>query len=139
MAIRLYNTLTRKKENFEPLRPGKVGMYTCGPTVYSYAHIGNLRTFMFQDLLRRHLEYRGFEVAHVMNITDVEDKIIRACRETGESREALTARYTEEFFEDLDTLGVTRPGRAPRATEYTVEMVELVKRLRDSGHTYDVE
>ena len=139
MAIRLYNTLTRKKENFEPLRPGKVGMYTCGPTVYSYAHIGNLRTFMFQDLLRRHLEYRGFEVAHVMNITDVEDKIIRACRETGESREALTARYTEEFFEDLDTLGVTRPGRAPRATEYIGEMVDLVKRLRDRGHTYDVE
>ena len=139
MAIRLYNTLTRKKENFEPLTPGKVGMYVCGPTVYSYAHIGNLRTFMFQDLLRRHLEYRGFEVAHVMNITDVEDKIIRACRETGESREALTARYTGEFFEDLDTLGVTRPGRAPRATEYIDEMVDLVKVLRDRGHTYEVE
>ena len=139
MAIRLYNTLTRKKEHFEPLTPGKVGMYVCGPTVYSYAHIGNLRTFMFQDLLRRHLEYRGFEVAHVMNITDVEDKIIRACRETGESREALTTRYTEEFFEDLDTLGVTRPGRAPRATEYIDEMVNLVKVLRDRGHTYEVE
>ena len=139
MAIRLYNTLTRKKENFEALTPGKVGMYTCGPTVYGYAHIGNLRTFMFQDLLRRHLEYRGFEVTHVMNITDVEDKIIRACRETGEKRETLTARYTEEFFKDLDTLGVMRPGTAPRATEYIEEMAELVERLRERGHTYDVD
>lgn len=137
MAIRLYNTLTRKKEDFEPLTPGKVGMYTCGPTVYSYAHIGNLRTFMFQDLLRRHLEYRGYEVDHVMNITDVEDKIIRACRETGESRESLTARFTEEFFKDLDTLGVKRPGHAPRATEYIGEMVQLVQRLRERGHTYE--
>ena len=139
MTIRLYNTLTRKKENFEALTPGKVGMYTCGPTVYGYAHIGNLRTFMFQDLLRRHLEYRGFEVTHVMNITDVEDKIIRACRETGEKRETLTARYTEEFFKDLDTLGVMRPGTDPRATEYIEEMAELVERLRERGHTYDVD
>ncbi len=139
MAIRFYNTLARKKEDFESREPGKVGMYTCGPTVYGYAHIGNLRTFMFQDLLRRHLEYRGYEVTHVMNITDVEDKIIRACRESGESREALTSRYTEEFFKDLDTLGVRRPGTAPRATEYIEEMVGLVKTLRDRGHTYEVD
>lgn len=139
MAIRLYNTLSRKKEDFEPLEPGKVGMYTCGPTVYSYAHIGNLRTFMFQDLLRKHLEFRGYQVNHVMNITDVEDKIIRTCQETGETRESLTGRYTEEFFQDLDVLGVRRPGTAPRATEYIDEMVDLVKRLRERGHTYDAD
>jgi len=139
MSIRFYNTLARKKEDFEPLTPNKVGMYTCGPTVYSFAHIGNLRTFMFQDLLRRHLEYRGFEVTHVMNITDVEDKIIRACRETGESRAALTERFTEEFFKDCDVLGIRRPGTAPRATEYIEPMVDLVKTLRDKGHTYEVD
>jgi cysteinyl-tRNA synthetase len=137
MPIRFYNTLTRQKEMFEPLVPGKVGMYACGPTVYNYAHIGNLRTFMFEDLLRRHLEYRGFDVTHVMNITDVEDKIIRTCRETGEDLKSLTNRYTEAFFEDLDTLGILRPHHIPRATEYIGPMVELVKKLRDRGHTYD--
>jgi len=131
MPIRFYNTLTRAKEDFTPLVPGKVGMYACGPTVYNYAHIGNLRTFMFEDLLRRHLEYRGFEVTHVMNITDVEDKIIRTCRQTGENLKSLTGRFTDAFFEDLDTLGILRPHHIPRATEYIQPMVELVKKLRD--------
>lgn len=139
MPIRFYNTMTRRKETFEPIEAGKVGMYTCGPTVYSYAHIGNLRTMMFQDLLRRHLEYRGYEVTHVMNITDVEDKIIRTCRETGESRESLTERYTQAFFDDLETLGVAKPQECPRATAHIEEMVELVKALRDKGHTYEVD
>jgi len=84
MSISFFNTLTRRKDEFVPLQEGKAGVYTCGPTVYNYAHIGNLRTFLFEDLLRRHLEYRGYAVTHVMNVTDVEDKIIRACRETGE-------------------------------------------------------
>jgi len=139
MPIRFYNTLTRTKEPFEPLEAGKVGMYTCGPTVYSYAHIGNLRTMMFQDLLRRHLEYRGYAVTHVMNITDVEDKIIRTCRETGESLESLTERYAQAFFDDLETLGVAKPQECPRATGHIEEMVELVKALQDKGHTYDVD
>ena len=90
MAIRLYNTLTRKKENFEPLRPGKVGMYTCGPTVYSYAHIGNLRTYVFEDILRRYLEWSGYEVTHVMNITDVDDKTIE--KAIAEDRDLLLER-----------------------------------------------
>ena len=137
MPIRFYNTLTRAKEEFEPLVPGQVGMYACGPTVYNYAHIGNLRTFMFEDLLRRHLEYRGFKVTHVMNITDVEDKIIRTCRETGESLPSLPGRFTDAFFDDLDTLGILRPHHIPRATEYIQPMVELVKKLRERGHTYD--
>jgi cysteinyl-tRNA synthetase len=137
MAIRLYNTLTRKKEAFEPLVPGKVGMYTCGPTVYNFAHIGNFRAYVAQDLLKRHLKYRGLQVTHVMNLTDVEDKIIRTCRETGQSLKSLTGRYIEAFFEDLDTLGVERADEFPAATEHIDEIVDLIKKLRDNGHTYE--
>ncbi len=139
MPIRFYNTLTRTKEDFEPLETGKVRMYTCGPTVYNYAHIGNLRTFMFEDLLRRHLKYRGFAVHHVMNLTDVEDKIIRACRETGESLKSLTARYAQAFFEDLDSLGIERAEEYPAATDHIDDMVALIKALRDRGHTYEAD
>lgn len=139
MPIRFYNTLTRKKEEFIPREAGKVGMYTCGPTVYSFVHIGNLRTFMFQDLLRKHLKFRGFEVAHAMNITDVEDKIIRTCRETGEDLKSLTNRYTQEFFNDLETLGIDIPEHTPRATDHIEEMVQLIERLRENGHTYEVD
>ena len=139
MGIRFYNTLSRKREDFEPLEPGRVGMYTCGPTVYNYAHIGNYRAYMFEDLLRRHLKYRGFEVTQVMNLTDVEDKIIRACRETDESREELTGRYVEAFFEDLDALRIERAEHYPAATDHIPEMVELIKKLRDNGHTYEAD
>ncbi|HOJ32543.1 MAG TPA: cysteine--tRNA ligase [Candidatus Hydrogenedentes bacterium] len=136
MAIRFYNTLTRKKEVFEPLRPPDVGIYACGPTVYNYAHIGNLRTFLFEDILRRHLTYRGYRVTHVMNITDVEDKIIRACRQTGQSREELTHRYIQAFFEDLDVLGALKPHHTPKATEHIREMVELIQQLMAKGYAY---
>lgn len=138
MPIRFFNTLTRTKEVFEPLRPPRVGLYTCGPTVYNYAHIGNLRTFLFEDLLRRHLKYRGYDVFHVMNLTDVEDKIIRTCRETGESLKSLTERFTRAFFEDLDTLGAQRAEVYPAATDHIAEMVDIIKKLRDNGHTYEV-
>ena len=117
MALQFFNTLTRRKEDFVPLDPaGKhVGMYTCGPTVYNYAHIGNLRAFMFEDLLRRYLEHKGFQVKHVMNVTDVEDKIIRTVRDTGKSLRDVTDFFTQEFFRDLDTLNIKRaqivPGR----------------------------
>lgn len=139
MAVSFYNTLTRAKETFVPLTPGKVGLYTCGPTVYNYAHIGNFRAYMFEDLLKRHLKYRGYQVTHVMNITDVEDKIIRACRESGESLTSLTRRYTEAFFEDIDTLGIQRADHYPAATKHVPEMVELVKTLRAKGHTYEAD
>lgn len=139
MPIRFFNTLSRAKEDFEPLEPGKVRMYTCGPTVYNYAHIGNLRTFLFEDLLRRHLKFRGFDVYHVMNLTDVEDKIIRACKESGQPLKSLTAKYVEAFFEDLDTLGVERAEEYPAATDHIDEMVELIKALRERGHTYEVD
>ncbi|MBX7254716.1 MAG: cysteine--tRNA ligase [Candidatus Hydrogenedentes bacterium] len=139
MPIRYHNTLTRTKEVFTPLSPGEVRMYTCGPTVYNFAHIGNLRTFLFEDLLRRHLKYRGFKVTHVMNLTDVEDKIIRTCRETGESLKALTGRYTQAFFEDLDTLGIERAEHYPAATDHIAEMVDIIKTLREKGCTYEVD
>ncbi len=139
MPVRFYNTLSRTKEVFEPLVQGKAGIYACGPTVYNFAHIGNLRTFLFEDLLRRHLAYRGYDVTLVMNITDVEDKIIRTCRETGESLPSLTGRFTDAFLEDLETLGVAPPTVIPRATAHVPEMVALIKRLRDNGHTYEVD
>ncbi|NIA16160.1 MAG: cysteine--tRNA ligase, partial [Nitrospiraceae bacterium] len=138
MAIRFYNSMTRTREVFEPIAPPKVGLYTCGPTVYNFAHIGNFRAYVFEDLLRRHLEYRGLEVTHVMNLTDVEDKIIRTCRETGEALKSLTGRYVKAFFDDLDTLGIQRAHHYPAATDHIPEMVALIKALRDRGHTYEV-
>jgi len=139
MAIRFYNTLTRTKDVFEPLEEGKVGLYTCGPTVYDYAHIGNFRAYVAQDLLKRHLQYRGFHVTHVMNLTDIEDKIIRTCQETGESRESLTGRYIQAFYEDMDTLGIERADHFPAATDHIPEMVDMIKKLRDGGHTYELD
>ena len=137
MAIRFFNTLTRSLDNFEPLAPGKVGMYTCGPTVYNYATIGNFRAYVAQDLIKRHLKYRGYQVVHVMNLTDVEDKIIRTCRETGETRASLTGRYIQAFFKDLEALGIERPDHTPAATDHIEEMVALIKTLREKGHTYE--
>lgn len=139
MALCFHNTLTRTKEPFTPLVPGKVGLYTCGPTIYNYAHIGNLRAYMFEDLLSRYLSFRGYAVRHIMNLTDVEDKLIRTCRETGEPLKTVTARYAAAFFEDLKTLGI-RPAEAyPAATDHIPEMVEMIKQLREKGHTYEAD
>lgn len=137
MGIRFFNTLTRKKEPFEPLEAGKAGLYTCGPTVYNFAHIGNFRAYAAQDLLKRHLKYRGLDVTHVMNLTDVEDKIIRTCRETGESLKSLTGRYIQAFHEDVDTLGIEPADHYPAATDHIGQMVDFIKALRDKGHTYE--
>lgn len=137
MSLRFFNTMTRKKEVFEPITPGKAGMYTCGPTVYNFAHIGNFRTYMFEDLLRRVLKYRGYEVTQVMNLTDVEDKTIRAARESGKPLNELTQQFVDSFFEDLDTLGIERAEEYPAATGHIDEMVELIKRLIENGHTYE--
>ncbi len=139
MAIRFFNTLTRSLDIFEPLSPGKVGMYTCGPTVYNYATIGNFRAYIFEDLLRRHLKYRGYNVTQVMNLTDVEDKIIRGCRESGKPLKEFTAPFVQAFFEDLDALGAERAEHYPAATDHVPEMVELIKTLRDKGHTYEAD
>ena len=138
MGLRFFNTLTRSVQEFVPRDPAgrKVGMYCCGPTVYDVAHIGNFRTFVFADLVRRYLEFKGQEVRHVMNITDVEDKIIRRVRETGEPRAAFTARLEAEFFKDFDTLRCLRPHETPRATEHIPGIIALIEKLMIRGIAY---
>ncbi|MBM3892010.1 MAG: cysteine--tRNA ligase, partial [Verrucomicrobia bacterium] len=138
MALRFFNTLTRSLDDFRPLDPGgkHVGLYTCGPTVYDYAHIGNFRAFTFEDLLRRWLAYKGYDVLHVMNITDVEDKIIRKVCETGEPMKQLTERYTVSFLEDCRALNVLPPQHMPRATGHIPEMLRLIGVLMEKGVAY---
>ncbi len=129
MALQFFNTLTRKKELFKPLQEGIVHMYNCGPTVYDYAHIGNFRAFVCSDILKRYLQYKGYKVLQVMNITDVEDKIIKRCNKEKISLQALTKKYTEAFFEDLDTLHICRADHYPQATEHISEMIALIETL----------
>jgi len=134
--LRLYNTLTRRLEDFESIEPDHVRLYTCGPTVYDFSHIGNLRTFLFEDVLRRTLELGGFRVTQVMNLTDVDDKTIRESSAAGLALRDYTEQFIEAFFEDLDTLRVERAEHYPRATDYIPQMVELVERLEAAGHAY---
>ena len=134
--LRLYNTLSNTEENFHPLEEGVVRFYTCGPTVYNYAHIGNFRTFAFQDLLRKYLKYSGYRVIHVMNITDVDDKTIQNARAQGMALKDYTAQYTEAFFEDCKKLRIDPPDIAPRATDHIPEMVALIQALEGKGYTY---
>jgi len=126
----------RKQQEFRPIREGEVRMYTCGPTVWNYAHVGNFRTFAFEDLLKRFLRFKGYRVNHVMNITDVEDKIIKGIKATGKTLEELASFYEEAFMEDLDSLGIERADAYPRATEHIGEMVALVKTLQGKGYAY---
>jgi cysteinyl-tRNA synthetase len=136
MSLRFYNTLSQKLEEFTPLHDNVVRMYTCGPTVYNYAHIGNLRSFVFPDILRRWLRARGYTLDHVMNITDIEDKIIRDSKAAGKSIAEFTEVYTKAFLEDLATLRLERPERIVPATQHIPEMVEAVQHLTERGHTY---
>jgi cysteinyl-tRNA synthetase len=135
--LRLRNTLTRAQEEFKPLEGNTVRMYACGPTVYDYGHIGNFRTFVAVDTLRRYLKYLGYEVLHVMNITDVEDKIIRNMLEQGRKLEEYTEFYTQEFLADCDSLNIERPEALPYATKHISEMIEIMNRLSETGHTYE--
>lgn len=137
--IRFFNTLTREKERFVPLETGKVRMYTCGPTVYDYAHIGNFRTFVFEDLLRRWLEFRGFRVLQVMNLTDVDDRTISAARKFNVPLAEHTKQFVDAFFEDIKSLNLERAEHYPRATEHVSEMVALIKKLLDKGYAYKAE
>jgi len=139
MELFFTNTLTRGPERLEPLSPGLVRMYTCGPTVYNYVHIGNLRTFVFEDVLRRTLKVAGYQVQQVMNLTDIDDKTIRGANAEGVSLREYTDRYIAAFFEDIDTLRCERVEYYPRATEFIPQMVELVRKLREKGHTYQLE
>src|ERR1700682_2638917 len=136
MALRFYNTLTQEVEPFAPLHGNVVRMYTCGPTVYNFVHIGNLRTFTFQDILRRWLSARGYELDHVMNITDVEDKIIRNAAAENKSIAEYTAVYTQAFLDDSATLRLQQPERWAKATEHIDDMASAIEKLRDRGFTY---
>lgn len=137
MSLRLYNTLGRRVEPFEPLEPGRVRMYTCGPTVYDRAHIGNFRTFVWEDLLRRWLKVSGYEVEQVMNLTDVDDKTIRAAVERDVPLAEVTRPVERQFFEDWETLGLERAEHFPRATDHVEQMIDLVRRLEEAGLTYE--
>src|SRR5881398_1117000 len=139
MTLALYNTLTRRVEPFAPLAPPRVTLYTCGPTVWNYAHIGNFRTFLFEDLLRRYLAYSGYDVFHIMNLTDVDDRTIKAAAAAGKRLEAHTAPFVQAFFEDRDYLRITPAHVYPRATQSVPAMVRLVERLLERGVAYKGE
>lgn len=136
--MKLYNTLTRTKEEFVPIEEGKVKMYVCGPTVYNYIHIGNARPFIIFDTLRRYLEYRGFDVTYVQNFTDVDDKIIKRGHEEQISPEEVANKYINEYFVDADGLGIKRANVHPRVTDNIEQIIAFVKELEDKGYAYEV-
>ncbi|MFH1413152.1 MAG: cysteine--tRNA ligase [bacterium] len=143
----LFNTLTKSKEEFKPIKRNRVGLYTCGPTVYDYAHIGNLRTYIFEDLLKRALIYNGYEVKHVMNITDVghlvgdmdmgEDKMEEGAKREGKTAKEIAEFYTKAFKDDIKRLNISEPNIWCKATDYIQEQIDLVKTLEDKGYTYN--
>jgi len=137
MSLQLKNSYSRRLEEFTPLEEGKVRIYTCGPTVYNYQHIGNFRTFIWGDILRRYLLYKGYDVTYVMNITDIDDKIIRDSQKTGKTRKEFVDVYEKAFFEDLDALGLKPADQYPHATDHIPEMVEMVKKLVEKGLAYE--
>jgi cysteinyl-tRNA synthetase len=139
MTLSLYNTMTRSVEPFQPLAPPRVLLYTCGPTVWNYAHIGNFRTFLFEDLLRRWLEHSGYDVFHIMNLTDVDDRTIRAAREAGKPLMEHTEPFTQAFFEDRDYLRIKQAHVYPRATQAIPAMIALIGRLLERGVAYKSE
>lgn len=135
--MKLFNSLTQHKEEFQPLEPGVARLYSCGPTVYDFPHIGNLRTFLFGDVLCRALRHQGFEVHQVMNLTDVDDKTIARSLREGVSLQEYTQRYTEYFFEDLQTMRIEPAWKYPRATDYIPQMLEMIQTLVDQGNAYE--
>ena len=141
MSVRFFNTYSRQIEEFRPIEEGRVKMYTCGPTVYNHAHIGNFRAYVFEDLLQRHLEARGYEVERVMNLTDVDDKTIRGCRTLGMRLAEFTEQFKRAFFEDLETLRIKRADHYPAATEdrYIARMIEMIGQLEAQGIAYRAE
>jgi cysteinyl-tRNA synthetase len=139
MSIKLFNTLNGRKEDFLPIEPGKVGMYVCGVTVYDMCHIGHARAYITADLIYRYFQYRGFEVTYVRNFTDVDDKIIRRANELGVSTEELSSRFIQEFYCDMDALGIHRPNVEPRVTKHIPEIIRMVETLIRRGHAYVVD
>jgi cysteinyl-tRNA synthetase len=139
MSLVIYNTLTRRKEEFRPRREGEVSMYVCGPTVYNYIHVGNGRAYLVFDVIRRYLAYKGYQVRCVQNFTDVDDKIINRAREEGKAPEEVARLYEKAFLEDMKALNVMPPDIAPRATETIPQMIEMIRGLEEKGHAYVVE
>ena len=137
--IKVYNTLNKKKEEFIPLTPGEVKMYVCGPTVYNFFHIGNGRTFIVFDTIRRYFEYRGFKVDFVQNFTDIDDKMIKKANEEGTTVKKIGDTYIKEYYQDADALNIERATVNPRATEFIGEIIKFVKGLVDKGYAYEVD
>lgn len=137
--MKLYNTLTQQKETFVPIEAGKVRMYSCGPTVYNYFHIGNARPFIVFDVLRRFLEYTGYEVTFIQNFTDVDDKIINRSHEEGISPGDVSEKYIQEYFTDADALGIKRASVHPKVSEHMPEIIEMIKTLEEKGLAYNVD
>ena len=137
--MKLYNTLSRKKEEFIPLVPGEVKMYVCGPTVYNFFHIGNARPFVVFDTVRRFFEYRGYKVTYVQNFTDIDDKIIAKAKEEGMSPSLISEKYIQEYYHDAEALGVTKADVHPKVTENIKEIIEYVQKLIDKGYAYEVD
>lgn len=136
LTLSLYNTESRQKETLTPLRDNHVRMYTCGPTVYNFAHIGNFRTYIFEDLLRRTIKFFGMQITQVMNLTDVDDKTIKGAIAQGVTLDAFTQPFKDAFFEDLKTLNIERAEHYPAATEYIEEMIDMINRLLEKGFAY---
>ena len=129
MSLKVYNTLTGKIEEIEPIEKNIFRMYSCGPTVYDAPHIGNFRAFLFFDLIKKYLCFLGYKVTHVMNVTDVDDKIIKRCNENKENLKDLTTKYGKIFIEDAEKLGIEIPDYLPHATDHITEMIDLIKLL----------
>jgi cysteinyl-tRNA synthetase len=137
--LRFFNTLTRQEEDFKPFSDDNVRMYMCGPTVWNFAHIGNFRTFIFGDILRRYLKFKGYKLTHVFNLTDVDDRIINEAAKQQISIDEFTAPFIKAFWEDFDALGMERPEVTPRATHHIPEMIEIIAKLLENGHAYESE
>jgi len=139
MSLKIYNTLTRKKEEFIPLKKGEVGMYVCGPTVYNYIHIGNARPFIIFEVVRRFLKFKGYRVKYIQNLTDVDDKMINKAKELKITVSELAEKFIQEYFIDADSLNIKRADVHPRATEHIKEIIELVKGLEEKGYAYEID
>ncbi|MCL2004514.1 MAG: cysteine--tRNA ligase [Oscillospiraceae bacterium] len=139
MSFTLYNDLTRSKERFVPIREGHVSFYSCGPTVYDYFHVGNARPFIVFDVLRRYLEHIGYEVTFVQNFTDIDDKMINRANDEGITVGELSERFIAEYYRDADALGIRRPTVAPKATDHMAEIIDIVSKIMEKGHAYEVE
>ncbi|NCO23790.1 MAG: cysteine--tRNA ligase [Candidatus Infernicultor aquiphilus] len=139
MALKIYNTLSRKKEEFIPLKKGEVGIYVCGPTVYNFIHIGNARPFIIFEVVRRFLKFKGYKVRYIQNLTDIDDKMINKARELNISVSELAEKFIQEYFIDADSLNIERADVHPRATEHIAEIIELLKGLEEKGYAYEID